>query len=1029
MLSSLIEASIRHRALILLAACLLALAGGWAASVLPLDAVPDVTPNQVQVNTAAPGWSPAELEYQVTYPIEVAMGNLPRVQAVRSLSMYGLSQVTVIFDDAVDTYFARQLVFERLQEALRLLPPGMAPALGPVTTGLGEIFGWIVRGKGRSLMELRTLQDWAIRPRLLTVPGLAEVNAWGGSEQQVQVLLDPRRMVARGLTVRQVADALARSNTNVSAGYVEHADEQYLVRGVGRFRSASDVRRAVLAAPGGHPVYVADVAEVRDGPDLATSAATRDGREEVVIGIAMLLKGSNSRTVVADVRRRLDEIGRSLPRGVEIQPFYDRADLINATVHTVFRNLAEGGALVAAVLLLLLGNARAALVVAAVIPLSMLGAVVGMLSLGVSGNLMSLGAIDFGLIVDGAIVMAENAVRRLREVRRQNSGAPLERAVIAAAVGEAAREVAAPTAIGVLIVTLVYVPLFALEGVEARMFRPMAATVMLALAASLVLAFTWVPAAVATVMSGRIHDHEPVWVDRLRDAYDRLLQRARRLRVPLVLAAVLAVAAGAWLFSELGAEFLPRFNEGAVSLEVRRLPGVALPEAVRTSMRLEQALGAFPEVKTVTTRSGSPEVATDPMGPEASDVWVILKPRSEWPERISPEALVSRMARAAAAVPGLSFGFSQPIEQRFNEIISGTRSDVAVRVLGPDLGILRDLSGQVERVLRQIPGAADVRPEATSGVPMVDVRVRRGDAARYGLDPTEVMETLQAAVGGIPASVVLERERRFPLQVRFPEGIRRDPRTLAGLLVGLPGGGRVTLGEVADVAVGEGPLLIAREHGERRAVVQANVRGRDLAGFVEDARRAVEREVKLPQGYYVEWSGQFENLDRARRRLGILVPTVLVLILAALLARFGSLKQSLLVFTGVPFAVTGGVLALWLRGLPFSISAGVGFIALSGVAVLNGVVMVSYINQLRAAGAAVSEAVLRGAAVRLRPVLTTALVASLGFIPMALASGTGAEVQRPLATVVIGGLVTSTLLTLLIVPLAYEWMEGGKATA
>lgn len=1017
-----IDFILRRRSAVFLLVVTLTVGGLWAAWRLPMDVVPDVTPNQVQVNTECPGWVPNEVERLVSYPIEVAMGNLPHAAEVRSLSKYGLSQVTVVFEEGTDTWFARQLVFQRLQEVSDSIPAGLEPEMGPVTTGLGEIFHYVLEGNGQSLMELRTIQDWVVRPRLRAVPGLAEINGWGGYVKQYQVIVDPKRLLTYGLALRQVYDALSRNNVNVSAAYVEHASEQYLIRGVGRLRNEDDIRRVVVTAHEGTPVYVGDVATVGEGPEIRSGAATMDGRGEVVIGVAMLLKGENSRSVVQSVRQRVDEIQKSLPPGVKIRPFYDRAELITSTVSTVLWNLVEGGTLVALVLLALLGNVRVALIVAAVIPVSMLGAVVGMQALGISGNLMSLGAIDFGLLVDGAIVVSENTIRLLRE-EVGTRGRPLAPAEVLDVVRRALAEVVQPVIVGVGIVTLVYLPILTLQGIEGKMFRPMAITVTMALALSLLLALTWVPAACASFIGGRLASEEPRWMAWMESRYEGFLRRARRFRPLLVANAALVFIAGLALFARLGAEFLPRLDEGAIALQFRRLPSVSLSEAVRQSLQVEKLLHRFPEVTDVVTRTGTAEIATDPMGPEMSDVWVLLKPRGEWTTARTKEELVEKMEAVLKQVPGVALSFSQPIELRFNELISGVRSDLGVNLFGEDYDVLRARADDIARVLASVPGAADVRAEQISGLPVLEVRVNREALARFGLDAAEVLETVETAIGGRQATVLLEGDRRFAVQVRLPESARLHPRDIGELLISTPGGGRIPLQQIAEIKLTSGPVQVTREHGERRVTIEANIRGRDMAGFVDEARARVEREVTLPPGYYTEWGGQFENFERGRNRLMIVVPVVLLAIFFMLLGQFGSVRQALLVYTGVPFAVCGGVFALWLRGMSFSISAGVGFVALCGVAVLNGVVMVSFINQLRRQGCSVWNSVVEGAGARLRPVLTTALVASLGFIPMAFAHGTGAEVQRPLATVVVGGLLTSTVLTLVLLPLMYDGAE------
>jgi len=1045
MLERIIAFSIANRWLVVLAAVGVALFGIYNFNRLPIDAVPDITNVQVQVNTEAPGMSPLEVESQVTFPIETAMGGMPAVEQVRSLSRYGLSQVTVVFRDGTNIYFARQLVTERLREAAESLPPGLAqPALGPIATGLGEIYMWTVEADSGAVKpdgtpwtptDLRDAQDWIVKPQLRTVPGVTEVGTIGGYTRQYHVTPDPSRLVAYGLTLHDVIDALLSNNSNAGAGYIEHKGEQYLVRAPGVVATSEDVENILIDEVDGTPVRVRDIASVGLGTELRTGAATENGAE-VVLGTVFMLMGENSRTVSHRVSDRMQEIRKTLPPGITARTVYDRTKLVDATLETVRENLTLGAIFVIVVLFLLLGNARAALLVALTIPLSMLFAVSGMVRYGISGNLMSLGAIDFGIIVDGAVVMVENIVRRFAHAQSL-VGRTLTRDERLREAFDSAREVATPTAFGVAIIMIVYLPILTLSGIEGKMFLPMARTVLLALAGAFILTFTFVPAGVALLLRGRVSERESIVVRGARRAYAPVLRVAIAQRGPVVVAAAGFLAFSLFLGSRLGTEFIPSLDEGDIAVHALRIPSTSLTQAVSMQEDLERAFRELPEVERVFAKIGTADVATDPMPPSVADVFVILKERKHWPDPRKPKSVfLDELAAAAATVPGNNYEFTQPVEMRFNELIAGVRSDVAVKVFGDDLDVMLQHARRIEAVLRDVPGAEDVKVEQTTGLPLLTVDIDRGAIARYGLNVVDVQEVVAIAVGGRTAGQVIEGDRRYDLVVRLPEALRSDLRALEFLPIPLPegriaphgvqpastttGSGYVPLGAVASIGVTEGPNQVSRENAKRRVVVEANVRGRDIGSFVADAQERLEGGMELPPGYWVEWGGQFENLIAARKRLMLVIPLSLALIFVLLFATFKSARQATLVFTGIPLALTGGILALWLRGLPFSISAAVGFIALSGIAVLNGLVMVSFINSLRRDGHSLDDAITEGALSRLRPVLMTALVASLGFVPMALSHGSGAEVQRPLATVVIGGILSSTLLTLVVLPALYR---------
>jgi len=1045
-LERILRFSILNRGLVVLVALAAAVFGLYQFSRLPIDAVPDITTVQVQINTTAEGMSPIEVERRITFTIETAMAGLPNLTETRSLSRYGLSQVTAVFRDGTDHYFARQLVNERLQEARGDLPDEVDPEMGPIATGLGEIFMWTVEaapdarnsdGTPITATDLREVQDWVIRPQLRTVPGVTDVNTIGGYRRQYHVTPDPTRLIALGLTLRDIEIALAGNNSNAGGGYINHKGEQYLVSATGRINRQQDIGQVVVATRDGVPIHVADVANVGEGRELRTGAATENG-VEVVLGTAFMLIGENSRTVSQRVARRLEEIQRTLPPGIVARPVYDRTKLVDATLGTVRRNLLEGAVLVIAVLFLLLGNIAGAVIVAAVIPLSMMFAATGMVAGRISANLLSLGAIDFGIIVDGAVVMLENILRRVA-LRQHAAGRTLTLQERLHECYTSAAEVGRPTLFAVGIIMIVYLPILTLTGIEGKMFRPMAQVVLLALGGALILSFTLVPALAAMLMRGRISEVESPLIRLSRRAYLPGLRWVMAHRTPVVVTAVALVVGCGLLATRMGSEFVPTLDEHDIAIHALRIPGTSLEQAVIMQEGVERAIRSFPEVERVFSKIGTAEIATDPMPPSVSDVIVILKPRQAWPDPHRAKAdLIGAMEGRLNLLPGNVYEYTQPIQMRFNELIAGVRADVAVKVFGDDLDVMLASANEVAAVLRRIPGASDVKVEQVTGLPVLTIEVQRAATARYGLNVADVQAVVRTALAGSVTGELYAGDRRFDIVVRLPEEVRNDLRALEMLPVpvaaaprsllpgALPAAHReaatefIPLGSVARIHLEEGPNQVSRENGKRRVVVQVNVRGRDIGSFVNDAQRAVEREVHLPAGDWLVWGGQYENMVAARTRLAIVVPLALLLIFLLLFGAFGSLKDALLVFSGVPLALTGGVLALLLRAIPFSITAGVGFIALSGVAVLNGVVLLSFIRQLRTEGRTVEEALYEGCSTRLRPVLMTALVASLGFVPMALASGTGAEVQRPLATVVIGGVLSSTLLTLLVLPVLYR---------
>jgi cobalt-zinc-cadmium resistance protein CzcA len=1044
MIERILRISIQQRGFVLCGVLAMAALGIYSYQRLPIDAVPDITNVQVQVNTQAPGYSPVEAEQRITFPIEVVMAGMPHLNHTRSISRYGLSQVTIIFDDGTDIYFARQLVNQRIQEAQGNLPPGIVPTMGPISTGLGEVFMWTVDAKEEarkpdgtaySLIDLREIQDWIIRPQLRMVKGVAEVNAIGGFVKQYHVTPYPEKLLSFGLTLQDVVLALERNNLNVGAGYIEKNGEQYLVRVPGQVAKLEEISNILLGSRQGVPIRISDVADVIIGKELRSGAATQDG-EEVVLGTALMLIGENSRAVSRAIADRLAAINRTLPEGVVATPVYDRTVLVDKSIRTVATNLLEGAALVIVVLFLFLGNLRAALIAALVIPLSMLFTFTGMVANHVSANLMSLGALDFGLIVDGAIVIIENSVRRMAHEQERLGRAltPTERFSL---VFEASRESRRVLIYGELIIMVVYLPIFALSGVEGKMFHPMAFTVVIALLGAMILSVTFVPAAIALFLSGKVAEKESRAVTWAKKAYTPALAAAMRNKgLTVTLAVVIMVLAGL-LTTRMGSEFVPSLNEGDIALHAIRIVGTSLTTSIEMQNEVEKVIKAFPEVERTFSKIGVAQIATDPMPPSVADIFVILKPESEWPGPHETKLeLVTAMEQAVREIPGNNYEFTQPIQMRFNELLSGVRADVAVKVFGDDMDTLLAVGEQIKNVLDAVPGAADVRVEQIAGLPVLSVQMDRAKMARYGLNAVDVQDAVTIGIGGTmgiagrSAGIIYEGDRRFDLQVRLPESLRGDIEVLKRLPIKLPisnvGAAAasptsyVLLSEVANLEVVQGPNQVSRENGKRRAVVTANVRGRDLGSFVNEAETRIAEKVQIPSGYWLTWGGQFEQLISAAQRLQVVIPLALGLILFLLYTMFRNFRDGLLMFTGVPFALSGGVLALWLRDIPLSISAAVGFIALSGVAVLNGLVMLAFIRDLREKGLGLDEAIETGALTRLRPVLMTALVAAIGFIPMALATSTGAEVQRPLATVVIGGILSSTALTLLVLPVLYR---------
>ena len=1020
MINAILHTAIARRWLVLAAVAAIALLGVWNYHRLPIDAVPDITNVQVQINTEAPGYSPLETEQRITYPLETALAGLPKLAYTRSISRYGLSQVTAVFEEGTDIYFARNLINERLGRIKTSLPENISPSMGPIATGLGEIFMYTLEAKDPekfNVMALRELQDWVIRPQLMQVKGVIEINSIGGYTRQYHITPEPTRLLQWGLTFDDLTNALDSNNNNRGAGFIEHNGQQLLVRTPGQLSTISDIENLVVTNRNGVAVRIIDVAQVAIGKELRTGAATQNGRE-TVLGTAMMLMGENSRTVARALAVKLEEVNRSLPEGVTATAVYDRTRLVDKTIDTVQKNLLEGALLVIAVLFLLLGNLRAALITAAVIPIAMLMTITGMVEAGVSANLMSLGALDFGLIVDGAVIIVENCIRRLGEAQRSST---LELKARLQLAYEATNEVIRPSLFGVAIITLVYLPIFTLTGVEGKMFHPMAITVVIALTAALILSLTFIPAAIAFLMNGKIAQHENRFMRAAREFYQPLLLTALHLRLPVLGGALVLTISSAWLATRLGSEFIPQLDEGDIALHALRIPGTGLEQAVAMQNILEARIKEFPEVDKVFAKIGTADIATDPMPPAVADNFVIFKPRDQWPDpKRSKQDLVSAIEKAVRELPGNNYEFTQPIQMRFNELISGVRSDVGIKVIGDNLYQLQQSAADILQVVQKIPGAADARSEPVTGLPVLTVTPKRAQLAAYGLTTNELQDFVATAIAGKSAGIIYEGDKRFEILVRLPEPLRTDLRAFERLPVPInTEPGFVPLNEIANVELAPAPNQVGRENGKRLVIVTANVRGRDLGSFVDEVQNQINRQVKLSPGYWLDYGGTFEQLESASKRLALIVPLTLLMVMALLVMAFGSLKDALIIFTGVPLALTGGILALWLRDMPLSMSAGVGFIALSGIAVLNGLVMLAFIRQLHHQHGDLIAAITEGALTRLRPVLMTALVASLGFVPMAFNVGIGAEVQRPLATVVIGGIISSTLLTLLVLPVLY----------
>ena len=1034
MIESILRLSIERRGIMLLLILFISGLGLWSYQQLPIDAVPDITNVQVQINTQAPGYSPLETEQRITFEVETALAGLPNLSYTRSLSRYGLSQVTAVFDEGTDLYFARNLINTRIGAIKSQLPQGLEPEMGPIATGLGEIYMYSLsatddarqsNGQPYDAMSLREIQDWVVKPQLALVKGVTEVNAIGGYTKEYHVNPDPQKMLTFNLSMQDLLTALARNNTNQGAGFVERDGQQILIRSQAQLKTIEDIGSVVVKRIDSVPVTVNDIGKVAIGKELRTGAATREGIE-TVLGTAMMLVGENSRAVSLAVAQKVTDIQTSLPKGVIIQPVYDRTTLVDKAINTVRKNLLEGALLVIVILFLLLGNVRAAFITAAVIPLAMLATITGMVQTGVSANLMSLGALDFGLIVDGAVIIVENCIRRLSE-QQKHTGVILPLKDRLELVFEATNEVIRPSLFGVLIITVVYIPLFSLSGVEGKMFHPMAATVIIALLAAMVFSITIVPAAVATFLRGKISEKESPIIVGAKYIYRPLLLGALKFRWLILVAAALLVFISIWLASRLGSEFIPQLNEGDIALHAMRIPGTGIDQAIDMQKLLESKIMAYQQVQTVFAKTGTAEVATDAMPPNVTDTFVMLKPKEFWPDpSLSKQDFVAMLEKDLRTLPGNNYEFTQPIQMRFNELISGVRADLGIKLFGDNLDTLVSSASEILGVLQTIDGVADARLEQVDDVPIFTVNPKPVMLARYGLDVTDLQTWLHSAMGGNQTGLIFEGDRRFALVVRLAENIRTDLDTLGNIPIVTNSGEYVPLEEVAELKLSSMPNQISRENGKRRVVVTANVRERDLGSFVQEAKLKIAQQVDLPAGYWLDYSGTFEQLESASQRLSIVVPATLFIILALLVIAFGSIKDALIIFTGVPLALTGGIFALWLRDMPLSISAGVGFIALSGIAVLNGLVMLSFIRQRLLETGELINSIVDGALTRLRPVLMTALVASLGFIPMAINLGTGSEVQRPLATVVIGGIISSTILTLLVLPVLYRLAYSKK---
>jgi cobalt-zinc-cadmium resistance protein CzcA len=1032
-----INFSIHHRFIVLISVICLMVLGIYNFQKLPIDAVPDITNVQVQINTEAKGYSPLEVEQRITFPIETALSGIPKMDHTRSLSRYGLSQITVVFEDGTDIYFARQLIAERLQQIKNILPQNIDPIMGPISTGLGEIYFYTVEadkdakkedGSSYNSMDLLTIQEWIIVPQLRNLKGIVEINTIGGYEKQFHVKPYPQKLLSYNITINDVIKALEANNNNIGAGYIEKNGEQYLIRVPGQVQDIDDISHIIVSKKDDLTIRIRDIADVMLGSPLRSGAATKDG-EETVLGTAMMLMGENSQEIAKKVATKLQEINKTLPEGVIAKPVYDRTNLVNKAITTVEKNLLEGALLVIVILFVLLGNIRAALITAAVIPISMLMTITGMVKNNVSGNLMSLGALDFGLIVDGAVIIIENCIRRFG-ITQKELGRLLNKEERFKLASEATAEVIKPSIFGVIIITVVYLPIFSLTGVEGKMFHPMAFTVVFALTSALILSLTLVPASVALFLTGKVEEKENKFLIKVRNWYEPILHYSIKRPKEIIIASVALVIISLFILSRLGSEFVPPLDEGDIAVQVLRAPGTSLTQSVDMQKDVENLLKDFAEVETVISRIGTAEVATDAMPPNIADTYILLKPKKDWPKpRKDKEELIEKMEIALEKLPGNNYEFSQPIELRFNELISGVRSDLAVKIYGDDLQKLLKSANEISNIIQKIKGASDVKVEQISGLPVLSIIPDREALDRFGLNISDVQEVIEVAMGGKEAGQLFKGDQRFDIVVRLPEDLRSDIKTLERLPIPLntkkyPN--YVPLREVANIKVIYGPNQISRENAKRRIVVTSNVRNRDLGSFVSEIQDELSEKVKLPTGYWLEFGGTFEQLISAKARLMIVVPVALLLIFSLLFMAFNSARAALLIFTGVPLALTGGILSLAIRGIPFSISAGVGFIALSGVAVLNGMVMVSFIRNLQDEGITLDEAIIKGALTRLRPILMTALVASLGFVPMALNTGTGAEVQRPLATVVIGGIISSTILTLVVLPTLYRFFHIKK---
>ncbi|MCF6149914.1 MAG: efflux RND transporter permease subunit [Candidatus Kuenenia sp.] len=1022
MLNKLIEYSLQLRFLVMMAIGVIIGLGIFYLKHLPIDAVPDISPNQVQINTEVPGLGPVEMEKLISFPIEFSMSSLPSVEEIRSLSKTGLSQVVVFFDDDIDIYFARQLILERLQTAKEQLPQilNAQPEMGPISTGLGEIYHYKVSGEGKTLMELRTIQDWMIRPRLLSVPGVNEVNSFGGFVKQYQVLINPDRLITYDITLRQVFNALSANNRNAGGQYIEHASEQYLVRGIGLINTIQDIENIVVdATDEGTPIYIKNLAEVRLGREVRYGAVTQDGRGEIVTGVAMMLKGENSRTVVKTIKEKVKEIRQSLPQGVDIIPFYDRAHLVNEVVHTVFTNLSIGIFLVILILVFLVGNIRGAILVAFSIPLTAFLTFCGMYYADIPVTIMSLGALDFGMVVNGSIVMVENIMRRISQEKNIDASPKT--------ILQAACEVSRPVLFAVGIIVIIYLPLMTLQGIEGKMFKPMAYTVSIAMFSSLFVAIVIMPSLCSFTffkgLNSQTHgdDFDNRVMRVLKHYYRYALEKCLSHPKTTIISPTSCLLFSLAFVPFLGGEFMPELDEGSLAINVVRLPSIALTESVESCKQMEKTLLKYPEVETVVSKTGRPEIATDPMGQQISDVFVMLKPKKSWRSGLTKEELVARMKEDLEKIPGMRYSFSQPIELRVSEMIAGVRSDIAIWLYGDDYKILMPKAAEINTIITSITGAKDVKTEQVDGLPVIQAKIDRTAIARYGINVSDVQDVIETAIGGKAATQVLEEVMRFDLFVRYTEETRDNVEKIKNILVSAPSGVRVPLSQLADISVTEGPAQISRQNGKRRIVVECNVRGRDIGSFVAEAQKKIQENVELPAGYYLSWGGQFENMQQATNRLFIVVPVTLGIIFTLLYLAFRSIKNTLLIYIDIPLMATGGIIALFLRGMSMSVSAGVGFIVLFGLGILADTVMVSFINDLRQKGMKMRDAIIEGATIRLRPILMAALTDIIGFLPMAVSKEMGAEVQKPLATVIIGGLIFSNFVSLFVIPTLYQW--------